>query len=252
MRWIHQSSYLNATLWYLIFGWLHELSHVFAAYLLGFPTYLLSLVDWVELLLFRRFRLDLILDEEGNYVNNRNLVHREYKCFVIRQFGWIASVFMAFTAWYICGGFMSKKKNKENNNNDKFLRWCQIAAIVTAIDAISSDFLLINPLFNSINNTNSLNNVTFFCGNFGVILLHSSWWLGDDGCKSAFDVLKKMIEVTMMRGAQSGGIVTFSDATKHEKLRKGAVVGVNDQNSRRLIQMKSVRSRVVKSKRQDL
>ena len=50
-----------------------------------------------------------------------------------------------------------------------------------------------------------------------------------------------MIEVTMMRGAQSGGIVTFKRKVKGD--------GDDDTGS---MTMKSIRSRVVKSKRGDL
>jgi len=41
--------------------------------------------------------------------------------------------------------------------------------------------------------------IPFFCGNFGIILINSSW-INVDGGKRALDMLEKMIEVTMMRG----------------------------------------------------
>jgi hypothetical protein len=41
--------------------------------------------------------------------------------------------------------------------------------------------------------------ILFFCGNFGIILINSSW-INVDGGKRALDMLEKMIEVTMMRG----------------------------------------------------
>lgn len=43
--------------------------------------------------------------------------------------------------------------------------------------------------------------VVMFCGNFGVLLINSSW-VNVDGGKRALDILEKMIEVTMMRGKQ--------------------------------------------------
>ena len=43
------------------------------------------------------------------------------------------------------------------------------------------------------------NTIIFFCGNFGVLLLNSTW-INVDGGKRALDMLEKMIEVTMMRG----------------------------------------------------
>ena len=39
----------------------------------------------------------------------------------------------------------------------------------------------------------------FFCGNFGILLINSSW-INIDGGKKALDMLEKMVEVTMMRG----------------------------------------------------
>jgi hypothetical protein len=56
-----------------------------------------------------------------------------------------------------------------------------------------------------------------------------------DGGKTALDMLEKMIQATMIRGAQSGGIVTYY-------IR-------NNQNR---YSRKAIRSRVVKSKRSDL
>jgi hypothetical protein len=41
--------------------------------------------------------------------------------------------------------------------------------------------------------------IRFFCGNFGIILINSSW-INIDGGKKALDILEKMVEVTMMRG----------------------------------------------------
>ena len=38
-----------------------------------------------------------------------------------------------------------------------------------------------------------------FCGNFGILLINSSW-INVDGGKAALDMLEKMVEVTMMRG----------------------------------------------------
>ena len=47
--------------------------------------------------------------------------------------------------------------------------------------------------------SSSSNTLFFFCGNFGVLLINSSW-INIDGGKKALDMLEKMVEVTMMRG----------------------------------------------------
>ena len=66
----------------------------------------------------------------------------------------------------------------------------------------------------------------FHCGNFGVILLRST------ARTHTFQLLRRMLKVTMTRGAQSAGIVTF------RRQANGSAMGV--------------RSRVVNGKRSDL
>jgi hypothetical protein len=57
----------------------------------------------------------------------------------------------------------------------------------------------------------------------------------DDNGKTALDVLEKMVNVTMMRGAQCGGVVTYS--AEHPD-------GTKDRP-----QLEGIRSRVVNAKR---
>jgi hypothetical protein len=71
----------------------------------------------------------------------------------------------------------------------------------------------------------------FFCGNFGMVLINSAWTEGSH----AKDILQKMIEVTMMRGAQSGGVVTYVQSGRS-----------------RCKDLRGVRSRVLNGKRTDL
>ena len=47
----------------------------------------------------------------------------------------------------------------------------------------------------------------FRCGNFGLVLLNSAWAAAPEPMK---DILEKMAEVTMVRGAQSGGVLSLS------------------------------------------
>jgi hypothetical protein len=97
----------------------------------------------------------------------------------------------------------------------------RLAASLTALEAISTDLLGLYPVGNA---------QILFCGNFGIVLLHKAWC--SDGGNSALDILEKMVQVTMMRGAQSGGVVTFQSHP-----RKG---------------VRGVRIRVVNKKRTDL
>ena len=79
---------------------------------------------------------------------------------------------------------------------------------------------------------------TMLCGNFGIVLVNAAWAKTAGGAR-AFDVLEKMVYVTMMRGAQSGGVVTFNEM-KSSSGDGGAVA------------LRGARSRVVNMKRTDL
>ncbi len=102
---------------------------------------------------------------------------------IVRHSGWISSVLIAVAVAV--------------NSNHKI---AQTAAIITALEAISTDLL---GLF-SVQNAPHV----FFCGNFGVLLLHKAW-SSDAGSSTTLDILSTMVRVTSMRGAQSGGVVTF-------------------------------------------
>ena len=69
---------------------------------------------------------------------------------------------------------------------------CCISCIqVTALEAVFSDLL---GLLKS-------DPTSFHCGNFGIILINAAFGTGA-AAKKAKDVLEKMVEVTMMRGAK--------------------------------------------------
>ena len=235
-------SYLTATSWYFVFGILHELSHAFIALLCIESNQINSWwkdINWRDLLLYRRFEFNpSLLHEIGD--SNRSV-------FVIRHSGWIASVTIAFVLHLLSSRPIRNDSSDGSSKNSNFFKWCQLAAYMTAIDAVSTDLFQTNPFSvhsvfpthrEQLESTNK-STITFFCGNFGVILLHSAW-LYEDGGQTTLNLLRKMIEVTMMRGAQSGGIVTFE--------RKNAKA----DNCNGVVEMKCTRSRVVKTKRGDL
>lgn len=239
------SSLIVGVTWYAIFGLLHELSHIAAASIMRFDTIDWKSINWIDLILTRRFQ---IVNHGCDYSDKD-----ENDFFIIRQTGWIASVAIAFFVHFIYIRFRYKESTSfvaslrltsHDNDSEKLsssnLKWCQLAAYMTAVDALWTDLLQIKPFFPLFDHNDNASKVTFFCGNFGIILLHSAW-LDENGGKSALDILRKMIEVTMMRGAQSGGIVTFKNGGR-----------MNDEDGDYKIQMKSIRSRVVKSKRADL
>lgn len=100
-----------------------------------------------------------------------------------------------------------------------------VATSLTAFEALWSDLLRMNY---KESDTSSAG--WFFCGNFGMILLNSAW----NATSKAKDILETMVQVTMMRGSQTGGVVTYVKA------------------SRRPGELRGVRVRVVNSKRSDL
>ena len=240
-------SYLTGASCYLLLGVVHELCHVLIAHSLlasssdqdVTPAVTSSWwggIGWREIILHRRFDLDLSLFDVGDVKLNIS---------IIRHAGWITSVIIAFALHFGTSAAIEGKSQVQKNS----IKWCKLAAYATALDAIWTDLLQWSPLTlgSSIATTTSTScphpesMISFFCGNFGVILLHAAW-LSENGGQTTLDILRKMIEVTMMRGAQSGGIVTFENKNKN----------VNDNDDSRVVEMKSIRSRVVKSKRGDL
>jgi hypothetical protein len=74
----------------------------------------------------------------------------------------------------------------------------QAGAWLTPLGSMCSDLLRLDPGMLSNKNVE-----TFRCGNFGVIVMDK------ERRKNAIEILKTMVRVTMMRGAQSGGVVTY-------------------------------------------
>jgi hypothetical protein len=215
--------------WYLLFGALHELSHVVVALWLGLLADFQHFRDvpsgskWlVEILILRRWELPINAATTCSHTVEGEIA-------LVRHFGWIFSLVLA--------GYMACACNKKSDTTASALENPAVwAALVTALEAISTDLLglerYVLPLFPLSNNPEV---VTFFCGNFGLILLNPAYSATETGRKTALDILEKMISVTMVRGAQSGGVVSFIS-----------------RSSRHRDQIMGLRSRVLNSKRTDL
>ena len=121
-----------------------------------------------------------------------------------RHGGWLASVALALLASFVCG-------------------WAaRAAAWLTAAEAVLSDLLgCAAPSGATASNAH-----TFFCGNFGLLLLDMKH------ADKVPQILRRMLQITMMRGAQSAGLVSYAPAFG------GGAVGI--------------RARVVNGKRTDL
>eukprot|EP00531_Pseudo-nitzschia_arenysensis_P016726 CAMPEP_0116156094 /NCGR_PEP_ID=MMETSP0329-20121206/22651_1 /TAXON_ID=697910 /ORGANISM="Pseudo-nitzschia arenysensis, Strain B593" /LENGTH=1586 /DNA_ID=CAMNT_0003653159 /DNA_START=153 /DNA_END=4916 /DNA_ORIENTATION=- len=243
--------------WYFAFGAIHELSHYVTAWWLGYDIVLQQMDEaldhpkssllgqsndrWV------RLAYEIILGRQCSLPNlPRDLEDP------VRHAGWISSCFLLILLAISFGCFnrfdQTVKRNKGNDSeksgrgvtlfekimsNDRL-----VAAIVTAMEAITTDLFGWNPILPL--NVGTIRQ-TFYCGNFGVILLNRSWYNNIEAEGGALDTLQQMIEVTMMRGAQSGGVVFYEPTNK-----KG-----NDYDDA-VIHAKAVRSRVVNKKRTDL
>jgi len=98
----------------------------------------------------------------------------------------------------------------------------QATAWLTALDGVCSDLLeLEGPMCNYCRDM-------FRCGNFGVIVID------EERRRNAVEILRTMVRITMMRGAQSGGVVTYVPSIGGSKGLTG------------------IRSRVVNGKRTNL
>jgi hypothetical protein len=89
----------------------------------------------------------------------------------------------------------------------------QLAAWLTVVEALATDLIGMTSWARVGDgpsmNTSSWATHTFFCGNFGILLLHQAWLRDPTGRNAALDCLEQMIQITMLRGAQSGGVVTY-------------------------------------------
>lgn len=103
----------------------------------------------------------------------------------------------------------------------------QAAAAFTLCEAVLSDLCAVWP---------HPGGDWFLCGNFGLVLLNSAWATSS----KVKDILESMVEVTMLRGAQTGGVVTFAPGRWHS----------GDMTS--MTNMTGLRTRVVNKKRTTL
>ena len=162
--------------------WAHELSHAGSALALGYKC--------------------RDLDLHGPYPSltvggSPTRVHAA----LIRHTGWVASVLLALLlallSWRSAANFDAGGQDKFYSETSSaelaLLRLVvTLACVWTAAEAVSSDLLSTAVHLNR-----------FFCGNFGMLLLQQASAGKVDG------FLRRMLKITMMRGAQSAGVVTY-------------------------------------------
>eukprot|EP00985_Skeletonema_marinoi_P001235 scaffold501_cov153-Skeletonema_marinoi.AAC.7 len=217
---------------YFIFGALHESAHLItASWLLPASSSLSAILNDnnsnIATLILRIMLgrcINIPIDSTAN--NNAMTIA------LIKHSGWIFSMSIAI----LCHALY------------KHLRISPVvplAAYITALEGLTTDLFGFIPQQQS-----NRGYMTFFCGNFGILLLNSSW-LSIDGGRTALDVLEKMVNVTMMRGAQSGGVVTF-EPTKYSHNKTPTTNNEQQSPPRHPPTLKGIRSRVVNAKRTDL
>jgi len=226
-------SHISSPCWYLIvayaaFGVLHELFHLGATWIL-FDTQLddhdeQTDFQWhiflMEALLGRFCRLGAL--PEAN----------TWQFDAVKHAGWILSALVAVLVYFYTGP--SQRKHKASLTSDTTDHYYLLmAAVVTSIEAIATDLLGIGTLCGT-------TVPTFFCGNFGILLLNPVWQ--KKIATTALELLEKMIEVTMVRGAQSGGVLVWNSS--HDKTNSNQAILTRVVAGKRTDLSKDLRKRV--------
>jgi hypothetical protein len=202
-----RSWWWSLLVWYGVWGALHECTHLLVAMGVGLDAGLWD--DGVVTVLMRTLLMRQCVIPAAAESLNDDL---DVSIMAVRHAGWMMSVLVVV----VLALFSCNNNNKRSHHKDAL-----VAASLTALEAISTDLLgMYGP-----------SKKVFFCGNFGIILLHKAW-SNVDGGATALDILEKMVQVTMMRGAQSGGVITFQPSANNN--------------------MTGIRCRVLNQKRTDL
>jgi hypothetical protein len=221
------SNIFTANVAYLAFGVLHELSHFVSGCAIGISKWsdLENSATWYDFFFRRYTPLNEYPAGQASFSS--------WKLYFVQHFGWMATVLLTLLYRKVAVSSTTSSSSASRSGNNDVNRWILLAAYVTVIDALSSDLFQIHPFRLLPSDGRKI----FFCGNFGIITLNAAWYL--DKGEKVLDILEKMVQVTMMRGAQTGGVVTFSEERTASNL-KGPV------------SMKGHRARCVKTKRGDL
>ena len=200
----------SAIFWYVLAGAWHELAHVGSMMMLMmmnkdgaffYPNSVKALKS------FSSFALKSAL---GRSADLRQLFPNDEKddgflLFFERSVA-ISRAVAVFASAILFLWSLVELREKQNNNENRRAKTFAFAA--TLFDAICSDVLFSHVgSFREIRKMSSSHSSSVvYCGNFGIVLLNAAW-CSQNG-ERAYDLLEKMVNVTMMRGAQSGGIVT--------------------------------------------
>ncbi|KAK3270697.1 hypothetical protein CYMTET_20918 [Cymbomonas tetramitiformis] len=228
--------------------WAHEWCHLLTATALvaggacsGYSYKQIYTFENLFLSIFRR-RVELPLQQ--NDLHSR----------VIRHAGWIGSLFIALVATFLSSTSASISWPFVAQGSDDVFDWSHggRAAFLcgvwkTALEAVGSDMLGIPSADKRGHHDASV----FHCGNFGVILIGRASraevriLIGRASRAEVMATLQKMIEVTMVRGAQSGGLMTYWSIAKGYKGARTRVVNGKRSDLAELLMLKFLRREAI-------
>jgi hypothetical protein len=180
---------------YLLFGLIHELAHIFFARVLLPSEELYQTSDEIVnsggvIAVFARAffgRYCFVSIPKDNPVCRAIILHS----------GWVFTLLLA-----ICLHVYHRHLVSTISSNRVCASWVSIASVaayLTTLEGAITDLFGFLPASWLSDGPSAEGKMILYCGNFGVILLNSSW-INVDGGKTALDMLEKMVEVTMMRG----------------------------------------------------
>mmetsp|Transcript_55168 Transcript_55168/g.165297 ORF Transcript_55168/g.165297 Transcript_55168/m.165297 type:complete len:1653 (-) Transcript_55168:851-5809(-) len=263
----------RALLWYILFGALHEGAHILAARCVGLlPGKALLDRGGTGVLAGNDVAMTVLRAALGRYcmipAPGDDAEEEQWRMDVVRHAGWMFSAsfaallitaVLAMGRWRRPNKAASRGKHTGSGEGESsgsveaggivvpsavLGSPCVRAALITALESICTDLLGLGGIAPAAPVAGGAAAVAFlYCGNFGLLLLDRNWTTSDSG-RAALDVLEKMVSVTMMRGAQSGGVVTFG---RPRRANAGnVVVGVRSRcvNAKRTDLSKKIRAKV--------
>jgi hypothetical protein len=195
-HWSDGSGRLIFVSFYLFFGLIHEFAHIFFARLLFASDDLVHIND--EMINSGGVISVLFKALFGRYCIVSLSADNSLRRAIVLHSGWISTLTLG-----VCLHLYYRRLARiATSNKTAYISWMSIAAVaayITALEGTITDLFGFIPASWSSAIPSTEGRMILYCGNFGVILLNSSW-INQDGGKKALDMLEKMVEVTMMRG----------------------------------------------------
>ena len=196
--WIASATWLAI---YWILGVIHELVHLLAA--ITCSSSRTVSFSWSEILFHRTANLQFRSDT-GPFDEDDVLVLSATDDAFIRHAGWLFSLSLALALLLARG-----RRRRPSRIGTALYDDVTILACLTAVESIATDLLQLVPT-----PTQLPSSYVYYCGNFGILLIGDAWFQDKKNRSKALDILEHMCQVTMVRGAQSGGVVSYHPASQ--------------------------------------